>query len=248
MSAEYDKIAEQYKSALGIKTRHLSDYNFQMHVGDVTGQSVLDLACGSGDFTRKFKHKGAARVLGIDISSEMIKLARQDEAQDPLGIEYQINNVSEMGKVGEFDLVAASFLLHYATTKAELLQMCQTVYDNLKPGHRFVTLNTNIRMKPEDYDQAKAYEKYGAFPCLPGGVLQEGAVIRWTILMPGQNIQFDNYYFHQETYEWALTTAGFKTINWYDLILPDSFVGEEGEEFWQYLLDHPFHGVIECQK
>ena len=42
--------------------------------GDVRDQRILDLACGEGFYTRRLKAAGAARVLGIDVSAEMIAL------------------------------------------------------------------------------------------------------------------------------------------------------------------------------
>jgi SAM-dependent methyltransferase len=59
-------------------------------VGALDGKSVLDLACGFGFYTRLLKQHGAAQVLGVDISPEMIHLAYQQEQAAPLGITYQI--------------------------------------------------------------------------------------------------------------------------------------------------------------
>ncbi len=249
MSTQYDKFAEQYKdAALRVTTRQLLEYNLQQWVGDVRGKSVLDLACGSGDFTRDYKRRGAARVVGVDISQEMIKLARQDEAQEPLGIEYIQQDVQTMGKIGTFDVVVAAFLLPYAQTREQLRQMCQTAYVNLKPGERFITLNNNPKMPREDYDQEAAYRKYGVFPWLPGGVLDEGAVVKWTVLSDGHQIEIETYHWSPATYEWALADGGFTDIQWHDLGLPPELSNPEDRAYWQYLMDHPGNIVIEGQK
>ena len=50
------------------------------------GQVILDLACGQGFFTRQFHNKGA-KVIGIDLSPKMIKLAEQNL---PKEIEYHV--------------------------------------------------------------------------------------------------------------------------------------------------------------
>ena len=43
-------------------------------LGDITGLRVLDLACGSGRFTRWLKaSKHAGEVLGVDMSEHMIE-------------------------------------------------------------------------------------------------------------------------------------------------------------------------------
>ena len=43
-------------------------------LGDITGLRVLDLACGSGRYTRWLKtSKKAAEVVGVDMSEHMIQ-------------------------------------------------------------------------------------------------------------------------------------------------------------------------------
>ena len=55
----------------------------------VTGLSGLDVGCGEGHNTRLLAGRGA-RMTGIDIAEVFIAHARQAEAQEPLGIEYQV--------------------------------------------------------------------------------------------------------------------------------------------------------------
>lgn len=50
------------------------------HAGDVTAKRVLDIGCGSGRYAIEFARRGAAEVLGVDFSDEMLRLAR-DYAQ-----------------------------------------------------------------------------------------------------------------------------------------------------------------------
>jgi cyclopropane fatty-acyl-phospholipid synthase-like methyltransferase len=44
--------------------------------GDLRGQTVLDLGCGSGFYTRKYVKMGAGQVIGIDNSPEQLDIAR----------------------------------------------------------------------------------------------------------------------------------------------------------------------------
>jgi 2-polyprenyl-3-methyl-5-hydroxy-6-metoxy-1,4-benzoquinol methylase len=55
-------------------------------VGPLEGTRVLDLACGFGFYTRLLKQEGAAQVVGVDLSPEMIRLARANEQAEPLGV------------------------------------------------------------------------------------------------------------------------------------------------------------------
>ena len=145
MAAYYDSIDKQYKQSKELPFRlHIEAYTYFDMLGDLAEKSLLDLACGEGFYTRKFRQKGAVRVMGVDISEKMIELARQQEAKAPLGIEYSVCDVLDLSEIGSFDLVVASFLLNYAQTKDQLLRMCQSIYVNLKQGGRFVSINNII--------------------------------------------------------------------------------------------------------
>jgi cyclopropane fatty-acyl-phospholipid synthase-like methyltransferase len=49
--------------------------------GDVTGKEILDVGCGSGVYSVDFARRGARRVVGVDFSGNMLKLARQEAEQ-----------------------------------------------------------------------------------------------------------------------------------------------------------------------
>ena len=243
-TAYYDTIAEEYKKSKELPYSLIEEYTYFNLLQDLAGKSILDLACGEGFYTRKFKQKGAASVIGVDISSRMIELARHEEAKEPLGIEYIVSDVVKMGKIGIFDLVVASYLLNYAQTKEELLKMCQTIYANLKPDGRFVTINDNLQQCPESY---AICEKYGYTKSI-SEALQEGRPITLTFRIPGDNkiFSFDNYYLSKQTYEWAFRTAGFKEIRWHKPIVSPEGIREFGQEFWQDFLDYAPMVGIEC--
>jgi 2-polyprenyl-3-methyl-5-hydroxy-6-metoxy-1,4-benzoquinol methylase len=81
----------------GLRSRReqqVEEYTVLEVLGDLTGLSVLDLACGEGYYSRLFRANGASRVVGVDLSEKMIELARASEAQSPLGIEYAACDVA----------------------------------------------------------------------------------------------------------------------------------------------------------
>ena len=111
-------------------------------IGDIKGRKVLDLACGSGCYTRKIKEMGASVAVGVDISEQMIKNARSIELHQPLGIHYYIDNASTFVHDHEFDLVTAQYLFCYADSERKLLDFCVNIYKNTKPGGKFVSTTT----------------------------------------------------------------------------------------------------------
>src|SRR5438067_562433 len=106
MATDYDRIAEDYKLSKEAPWRlHVEQFTFFQLLGDVTGRTVLDLACGEGFYTRRVRQRGASHVLGVDLSQRMIDLARQEEARRSLGIEYAVGDVKGLRLGRAFDLV-----------------------------------------------------------------------------------------------------------------------------------------------
>src|SRR5262245_53936637 len=87
-------LAEQYQQWFAIYPlmAAFEAYSFLQLIGDVKGKRVLDVGCGDGHYTRILRKAGAAEVVGIDISDRMIKLAREQEARQSLGIEYRVED------------------------------------------------------------------------------------------------------------------------------------------------------------
>lgn len=104
---------------------------------ELRGRKAVDLGCGFGWFCRFAREKGAAQVLGIDVSENMLARAREmtrDEA-----ITYRRGDLEKLevrSKDGApFGLVYSSLTLHYVVDLAGLLA---TVHRLLVPGGRFV--------------------------------------------------------------------------------------------------------------
>src|SRR4051812_35116726 len=137
--AEYDSIGDRYSEAKQQPFRiHLEAYTLEKLAADVRGTRVLDLACGDGFYSRRFKRRGATEAVGIDASAEMVALARHAEEIEPIGCRYRHGDVADVEYVGSFDLVIAAYLLNYASTRDELRRFCQVAACNLKPGGRLL--------------------------------------------------------------------------------------------------------------
>ncbi|MFJ4094877.1 class I SAM-dependent methyltransferase [Kitasatospora sp. NPDC089913] len=57
-------------------------------LGQVRGERVLDLGCGTGLCSRLLKAQGAGLVVGQDVSEGMLSYARAQEPAGHRGIEY----------------------------------------------------------------------------------------------------------------------------------------------------------------
>ena len=245
MTTNYDDIAAEYKRAKQQPWRlHLEHFTLFKSLGDLSGKSVLDLACGEGFYTRFIKRRGAARVIGVDLSQGMIDLARREEGSNGLGIDYLVQDVKHLAIDETFDVVVAAYLLNYAQTYAQLLEMCSAITRHLKPGCRFVTVNNNPR---HSVDYFASTRKYG-FIKRAHGPLVDGAPVDYVFFLGDDSFEITNYHLSIEAHELALKTAGFRQVAWRDPELAADIVDDAERQYWSDFLEHPPVVFIECTK
>jgi ubiquinone/menaquinone biosynthesis C-methylase UbiE len=244
MAAEYDAIAQDYQRTKDTPLRrHVESWSFFRMLGDVTGQTILDLACGEGFYTRLLKQAGAAAVTGVDISPMMIALAEKLEVETPLGIDYHCSDVAELPDMGRFDLVTAAYLLHYAPDVQTLRAMCVRIAAQLRPGGRLVAINENPEQAENNYT---GYTQYGFNKSLQGPRV-DGAPINYALVSGRKLIRFSAYYYARSTYETALRAAGFTEMRWLPLTLAPAGIDELGADYWQEYLRNPPVTGLECR-
>lgn len=227
MTTQYDAIGGKYER---VKTEMLlarfpERATFEALTTDCAGKDVLDLACGTGWYSRILKQAGAKSVVGVDISAEMVAVAAQLEPAN----RYVTADARELGAVGEFDLVTAVWLLCYARNTDDLTAMARTAYENLKPGGEYV----GIEMNPWfDWDGPPA-TKYGLThePDLPGG---EDLTVTIHLDPP---ITFRACHWRAEPITNAFRAAGFAKVGF----VPAT---EPAEPFWDEFRANPtFSGI-----
>lgn len=107
---------------------------FKSLLPDLKDKTVLDLGCGFGWHCRYAREEQASSVVGIDISENMLKRAR--ELTEDLAITYMRMPIEAIDfPNGQFDVVVSSLAFHYIESFEEI---CKKVYDLLKPGGSFI--------------------------------------------------------------------------------------------------------------
>lgn len=100
----------------------------------LAGKRVVDLGCGFGWFCRFAREAGAAEVLGLDVSANMLARARETTS-DP-AITYRQADLDSLAlPEGAFYLAYSSLTLHYLQNLGVLFA---TVHRVLVPGGSFV--------------------------------------------------------------------------------------------------------------
>jgi ubiquinone/menaquinone biosynthesis C-methylase UbiE len=91
---------------------------------DVKGKTVLDLGCGAGELCRRISVMGAGSVIGVDISENMLELAKKDV---PAGVNFLKSAMEDLRFQPEScDLVVNSLAFHYVKDLQELLKKIHT--------------------------------------------------------------------------------------------------------------------------
>ncbi|HEK9103899.1 TPA: class I SAM-dependent methyltransferase [Bacillus pseudomycoides] len=101
---------------------------------DLTNKKVLDLGGGMGEFTRYCINKGALEVVGVDISKNMIDVARRNNIHDKITF---INSSVEDLEISKdyFNVVVSSLALHYVKDYGAVVNKINRF---LKKGGTFV--------------------------------------------------------------------------------------------------------------
>ena len=180
-------------------------------LGDLSGSSVLDLGCGEGHYTRLLRQLGADQVLGVDLSSDMVELARAQEKSHPLGIDYRVCDAAELKLQTTFDLVFAGYLFNHARNREELRAQFSTVCDLLRPGGRLVALNNNPDDPPSNFEAGRPY----GYSKSIDGPLVEGAGIHYRFELEGGGVfTLTDYYISRAVMQTVMEGCGPQQVRW----------------------------------
>jgi ubiquinone/menaquinone biosynthesis C-methylase UbiE len=199
----YDEISAKYHVNRKLA---ISDYTELPAVlrlaGDVRGKRVLDVGCGPGRHARKLLAKGA-RVTGIDISNEMIAIAR--EHCNHQGRFFQADFEQVEFERASFDLIIASLTLMYARDISPVIEKFGSW---LKPKGRLIfSLYHPVRFfhKIADFDFSKSRKVW--------------------IHLEGCDVTVFNYYHPMEKYFDALRASGFEVLKFVEPVLSRRYKG-----------------------
>ncbi len=105
---------------------------FQRLLPPLEGKRVLDMGCGLGNFAREARARGAASVVGVDVSERMLAEARNRDP-DPAITYLRCALESFEPAAAAFDVVICMLALHYV---ADYAQIVRRIAACLAPGGR----------------------------------------------------------------------------------------------------------------
>jgi tRNA (cmo5U34)-methyltransferase len=110
---------------------------------------ILELGTGTGETARRvLRNYPTARLTGIDVSEEMLAVARRALAPEQVD-ELMVRGIQDPLPEGPFDLVISALTIHHldAHGKADLFHRLART---LRPGGRFVMADVVVPADPAD--------------------------------------------------------------------------------------------------
>lgn len=270
MASQYDSIGSKYSVFKEIITSRVEEANIKKAVLPYLGgpdTRVLDLASGTGHYSKKAIDWGAGYVLGVDLSKGMVEAARQDLLSDEDDryrgrVRFQVGDALGLGRVdGEapFDVVLGAWLLNYASGLEEMTAMFRTVAANLRDdGGVFVGLTPPAA---DDVDALAArLNAEGRQESLPEGFpirvdyyerLASGDGWRTEVssTAAGERVSFRNFHLRKGLYEEGARRAGLRgRLEWPEIEIPEAVREVLVSQGWEAYLDGDQIGILIVEK
>lgn len=103
----------------------------QKMLPDLTGKAVIDLGCGTGRFTFLLEKEKPKKIVGIDLSWEMINYAKAKAESKKSIARFYKGDISEKCTDGNYDFVFSSTVSQYVK---DLKQLFSNIYNMLSPN------------------------------------------------------------------------------------------------------------------
>jgi SAM-dependent methyltransferase len=259
-TSQYDNIVLSYNTIYDnletLPCGKAEEANLHAAIKDhISNAKVLDLACGSGHYSRRLLEWGAQSVLGVDISAGMVEEAKSRAVQSGYSIDrlsYLVGDVSSTLDLtshdGPFDLIVGTWLLNYASNTKEMEAMFRNIHRNLKPGGLFFGLTIPPPLCDQhELDRAlqEEWAEYGTSGHVKGEVA-DGFEVNIALGMPDakEKAEFDNFYLRLEVFEQGAKAAGLnEALEWLPFVLPDELRKAFPHGYWNRMVLNPHFGI-----
>lgn len=187
---------------------------------------VLDMACGTGNITIPMA-KQDFDMIGLDLSVEMLDIAREKAGREGLDILFLNQDMTEFELYGTVDaIVCALDGVNYITDPDELKKTFALVLNYLNPGGVFIfDINTIYKFKNVLDGQTFVYDEEDGFCAWSSDYLEDDniCVFNLNMFIPNADGLYERFDEYQEEYGYTpellknmIEEAGLKCIGIYD--------------------------------
>jgi SAM-dependent methyltransferase len=99
--------------------------------------TIIELGCGTGSISIPLAKRGY-RVIGVDVSPEMLAVAREKMRQARTEVTWVEQDMRQLALAPADVVISFCDSLSYLVEEAEVRQTFRRVYEHLRPGGRFL--------------------------------------------------------------------------------------------------------------
>lgn len=222
---DFENLSEKY-----VKTNEKPDKKYSIlptvlkMLSPIRGQTVLDIGCGKGFFTKEIENRNPERVYAIDnCQSELDRCVVGSKIE-----KIQLDIFSEQLPKGT--LINAPFVLNYSRSVEELESLLLNCSSSLPRG-KFIGV-VDLPLKKKSTRVLERQKKYGAIKNLQEE-LKDGAQINIELYNNGNLLcTLHSTYFSTGTINKTLQKVGFKYVSWKHPIVNKEGLRKFGNDFW----------------
>ena len=108
-----------------------------------SGAKILDVGIGTGNVSFSVLAKVPCEIVGVDVSSEMIKIAKKKACDIGANVSFLNSSADVMDAGNGFDFAVSAFALHHLREDGKLAAF-RRIHSALKDGGRFVLADVTI--------------------------------------------------------------------------------------------------------
>lgn len=223
---EYDNVVDIYSTLITTafkKINDVIDMECEKSMEDIKGKVVLDVPCGNGKYSQLMLGKGANKVIGIDISEEMIRICKRKILSknaiffcDDI-THFDFSKIIDFtGKFQTYDIIYTFALWHYLPNLINLEKAVKNITCYLKKNGAIHVLVLNSENIPCESKILNVWNNSNK-----GKQLEDGDEISWNYLLNGnwmfpKNIK--SYFWENDTLKKIFELNSLKNVYRYNLL------------------------------
>lgn len=171
------------KTPAGQKRYDVKYQRFIKYCKPIKNDRILEIGCGDGEFTRRLAVNKSLKIVGSDITPEVIKRAKSKYTKNK-NISFEVENAEKFkSKNDKFDIICGVSILHHLNWKKTLKES----YRILKDGGKIFFSEPNF-INPFIFLSLHSKSLRKKFEFSP----DETALVRWEVKRELKKIGFKN--------------------------------------------------------
>lgn len=175
------------------------------------GDSILDLACGTGTFATMLKLKGFD-VDGLDLSDSIIEIALEKSKINHLKIPFYVADMTNFSLNKTYNVITCFFdSVNFLKNNTEIEKMLNHVYTHLKPNGLFI-FDLFSKTMLQEYKDHFIDEDYKTFQLIWKSNLESPTKLAHHIKIVEGDLCFEERYYEYYHEIKSLNLKGFKLL------------------------------------